>query len=339
MRRAESLLMYGSTDTGKSSQLGEIAKWEFARTGRVTRLISADSGWQPIEDIVATPERPLGTSNPDGSFVSVEAWNIQSLSNPWVILTELSEGYWPVWKALSTGALQLKMQKPTMKDGWIEIQSGGKSFQLGQTFIEGLSTIATVGMQDHITSGRKVAEDLASAFQSQMTEVGPDGKETQRTLTLGSAGRAHFGHVQRWLLDDLVPRFGRMPVERVIWTAHEARGTDDITGVKDSVLGPATVGKAVVDKTTLKFGHSFHMTVDTTTGKDTKGQPTVAREFKAWFVSHPDDYLTKYKWPAKVSLSIAKSQEWLRKNPGGFLPLTGGRSMTEFLEFLAGGEK
>lgn len=331
MNRADTYLLYGSTDTGKTSQLGEIAQWEWKHNQRISRLISADSGWDPMEHLVVSPERPIGTKNPDGSSVCVEAWSIQGLANPWVILIELSEGAWPQVVDAS-GIQKLRMAKAKWENGWVT--SGG--YLVGQVFLEGLSTIATVGMQDHINTGRKLSQDVVGTFTSVVQEVGPDGKnETSRSIQLSSAAMSHYGQVQRWLLDDLVPRFGKLGVSRVVWTAHEARGTDEITGISNSVLGPATVGKAVVDKTTLKFGHSFHMTVDTQIQKDPKGAMNVSRDFRAWFVSHPDSVLTKMNWPAKVSLPIQRSKELLKKFPGGFLPLSGDGSMVQFLEFLS----
>lgn len=336
MNRADTFLLYGATSTGKTAQLGEMAQWEWKKHGRISRLISADSGWDPLEHMVVGPERPLGTQNPDGSSVCIEAWNVQGLQNPWVILVELSEGAWPEVVQGPSGP-RLRMKRPTLdKEGWI-LSADGKI--VGQMLIEGLATIATVGMQDHINQARGLAQDVVKPFQSVVPEVDPSGKETSRSITLSNASMSHYGHVQRWLLDDLVPRFGRMPVSRVVWTSHEGRGTDDITGQPNSVLGPLVIGKAYTDKTTQKFGHSFHTTVGITTGKTAKGEAVISQDFRAWFLPHPDEYLTKMNWPAKVSLPIARSQELLRKYPGGFIPLNGGTSMVDFLEFLCGNEK
>jgi hypothetical protein len=38
-------------------------------------------------------------------------------------------------------------------------------------------------------------------------------------------------------------------------------------------------------------------------------------------------------WPAKVSLSIPRAKELLKKYPGGFISLTNG-SLTDYLEFI-----
>ena len=101
-----------------------------------------------------------------------------------------------------------------------------------------------------------------------------------------------------------------------------------MTGIKDSdSLGPLTVGKATVGKTVGKFGHSLHLTVSASWVKDKTGQNIASREFKAWFINHPDDVLTKMMWPTKTSLPLAKSQELMRMFPGGYIPLDGSRGI------------
>lgn len=323
--RADTFLLYGATDAGKSSQLGELARWHFEKTGQISRLISADSGWDPIEPLVITPERPDGI---------IEAWNVQALPDPWAILIELSEGAWPQVIQTETG-FKAKMVRGVWKEGVLHNAAGRL---VGQYLIEGLNTICnSTLMQDHLRTARKLAQDVVGTFNSTAIEVDALSKETTRSLTFANAAQAHYGQVQRFMLEELVPRFGRLGVSRVVWTAHEAKGRDDMADSNSQVfnaLGPATIGRAAVDKTTLKFGHTFHLTVESEITKDAKGSPLVKREFRAWFVSHPDDTLTRMKWPAKVSLPIARSQELLRRFPGGFIPLSGGKSLVEFMEFL-----
>lgn len=325
--RPDVVLMYGASDTGKSTQLGEAAKWEFARTGRISRLISADSGWDPMEDLIVTPDNPGGI---------IEAWSVQSLPDPWASWIELSEGSWPSAIEVSPGNWRLRLAKPKLSPGGKILATDGKS-EVGQYLIEGISTLGLAGLQDHVRAQRKLGQDVVGSFTSTALEVDAAGKEATRTLSFAKAAPSHFGHVQDFLLQDLVPRFGsaKLPVARVIWTGHEARGKDDVTGIEGSVLGPATVGKAAVDRTSQKFGHTLHLTVETSfkANTQTKGQDVV-REFKAWFVSHPDDVLTKMKWPAKVSLPLERSRELLKRFPGGYFPLTS-QGIGVFLDFLA----
>jgi hypothetical protein len=335
LARTQTFLLYGATDVGKSSQLGEIAQWEFAKTKRISRLISADSSWDPCRDMISTPERPLGMEYKDiegkTRWVCMEAWNIQGLQDPWSILTELSEGAWPQVVDGDGGRLKLKMIPAIWKDGWI--QSGG--FQVGQYFNEGLSTFAALGIQDHQRTGRKLSQDVVGVFNSSVVEV-VGGKESTRTMSFSAASPSHFGQVQRFLAEDICPRFGVLKVSRVVWTAHEAKGRDSISGIDKSALGVDAGGPAVVDKTVQKFGHSFHLTVETNFAapKPPSTTPVAVREFKAWFVSHPDSVLSKMQWPAKISLQPTEARELLRRFPGGYIPITNG-NLGIYLDFLA----
>jgi hypothetical protein len=334
--RAQTILLYAATDCGKTSQLGEMAQWEFARSGRVSRLISADSTWDPLVDMVSTPERPLGMKYRDldgrEKTVCIQAWNIQGLVDPWSVLVALSEGAWPEVVTEDEDRLRLRMIAPIWKEGWLMTDDG---FQVAQVFNEGLSTFASLGMLDHTSTGRKTSQDVVGLFSSKVIEVF-NGRAETKEFKFSAAAPSHYGQVQRFLLDDLVPRFGRLKVPRVVWTAHEAKGRDAVTGIDKSALGVDAGGPAVVDKTVQKFAHSFHLTVNTgfVQAKPPASGQVIQREFRAWFVQHPDETLNKMYWPAKVSLSISRAQELLKKYPGGFISLTGG-SLTEYLDFVA----
>ena len=307
--RCDTSLWYGETGAGKTAQIGEIARWEFGRTGRITRLISADSGWDPIEDLIA-----IGV---------IEAWNIQYLRKPWGVLADLSDGDWP---QVRDG--KLIMVKPKFRDG--ALVSGDKL--VGQYAIEGLSTISDMLMQDHIRNQRKVAMDVVGGFSETVDEDSGAGLET-RTLKFGKAAPAHYGQVQDFVLLDLVPRFAMLPVSRVLWTAHEAKGDDDITGMKNSVLGPATIGKAAVSKSAKKFGDTFHFAKLMSAARP--GAPPVL-ERRAYYEDHPDDVLNKLLWPAKLSLPLSRVADLRKRFPGSYVPLTLDQGMTAWMEFKYG---
>lgn len=323
--RAETHLWYGETDTGKTAQLGRAAKWHFDRTGEISRLVSADSGWQSIEpSLIWSPENPSGI---------IEAWNVQALQDPWTPLVAVAEGEWP--KVVLVGDKpKLRMLRPQMRGGRL-VGAGDRI--VGQYLFEGISTLGNVGLQDHIRTQRVIGQDVVGKFTSSIDEEDEAGKVKALQMSFAKVAPSHYGQVQDFILLDLVPRSGRMPVTRVIWTGHEAKGDDPITGIKKSVLGPATVGVATVDRTVQKFGHALHLTSDTSFVGD-KTSPRIVREFRAWFVKHADSTLTKMTWPTKISLTISQSQEMMRKWPGGYIPLTPEAGLEQFLEFLQGGQ-
>lgn len=333
--RPDTMLLYGDTGSAKTVQVGEMAKWEWARTGRVTRLISADSGWDPLEDLVATPDKPFGSPSPSGP-VCIEAWNIQYLPNPFPVLIKLSEGAWP---RVDPSGKKLVMTAGKLNESGL--LSGDGKTPVGQVAIEGLSTICSMLLQDHIRVGRKIAEDIVGDFTGRVDVQTQDagGKIIQQTeeIKFGKSGRAHYGHVQDFVLLDLVPRFATLPVGRIVWTAHEAKGTDDISGVKDSVLGPATIGKATVAKTAMKFGDTFHLTVHSSAEVDPVSRISrLITNYRAYYERHPDDQLTRMFWPAKLSLPLERIPALQKRFPGGFVPLTLTDSLGEFLDFKLG---
>jgi len=331
--RPDSLLAYGDTGCGKTVQLGELAKWEFLRTGRISRLLSADSGWDPIEDLVTHPGKPFGTLTPSGP-VCIEAWNIQHIRHPFPTLVKLSEG--ATNPRASADGMKTQLNAAKWKDG--KLMSDDGSAPVGMIAIEGLSTISSMLMQDHIREQRKIAEDIVGDFQDQIDSVA-DGKVQTQTFKFGKSGRAHYGHVQDFVLLDLVPRFATLPVARVVWTAHEAKGTDDITGVKDSVLGPATIGKAAVARTAMKFGDTFHLVASTASVTGADRQSRLVTTYRAYYGPHPDEQLTRMYWPAKLSLPLDRIDELNRVFPGGYVPLTiheGG--LERFLDFKLGAQ-
>lgn len=320
--RPDVYLLYGESDVGKTAQLGRVAKWHFEKTGEISRLISADSGWQSIAgELIWSPENPNGI---------IEAWNVQGMPDPWSPLIAATEGEWPKIVVDREGKPKLRMVKPSFKEGRI---MGAGDRVVGQYFWEGISTLGNLGLQDHIRVQRSLGQDVVGKFVSTMDEEDAAGKVATRNVLFAKAAPSHYGQVQDWVLLDLVPRTGRMPVRRVIWTGHEAKGDDDITGIKNSVLGPATVGRATVDRTVQKFAHSLHLTCDTDFQGD-KAKPRIVRDFRAWFVKHPDAKLGKMYWPTKVSLSVERSQELLGKFPGGYVPLTPDAGLEQFIGFL-----
>lgn len=210
--------------------------------------------------------------------------------------------------------------------------------KVGQYFIEGVEVIAKMLLQDHVRNQRKVSEDVIGSFENKV-EVEEDGKVKVESMKFGDAGRSHYKNVQLYMLNDLIPRFGgsSLGVSRVVWTGHEAKGDDDITGIKQSVLGPATVGTKAVGRTAQCFGDTFHYTkalirkLDPTTKKE-----SLEMEFRAYYESHPDDVLTKMLWPAKLSLPLGKVAELRKAFPGGFIRLSPEKGMEQFFDFKYG---
>lgn len=322
--RPDSTLLYGDTGVGKTVQLGEIAQWHYEQTGEISRLISADSSWDPIEHLIVSPD------NPDGI---IEAWNIQHLgqkNDPFAITTMLADGYWPLHTAQG---LRMEAPKRNAQNRFLS-----HARVVGNYLIEGLSTISDMLMQDHIAKNRKLSQDVVGGWNTTVDTMDASGKAQSVSVAMGKAAPSHYGQVQDHMLLCLVPRFAALPVANVIWTSHEGKGTDEITGQQNSVLGPATAGKAATGKTARKFGDTFHLTkVVTAIPANPAARPPIPAsltvERRAYYEDHPDDFLTKLYWPAKLSFPLNKVPELHKAFPQSFIPLTLTTGMVEYFKF------
>ena len=79
---AQPVLIYGASGTFKTSQIGPFADYEFARTGKPTRLITCDSGFGPVVDQISR-----------GTIIPLR---LETCPHPVPVLTKLSRGEWPV---------------------------------------------------------------------------------------------------------------------------------------------------------------------------------------------------------------------------------------------------
>jgi len=321
----ETMLLYGETDTGKTAQLVEIAKWHYARTGEISRAIVADSTIDPMRAFLLDADHPEGI---------IDAVVIRGMKNPWNRLELIARGYLPRGYLKPDGTPEVVMDAPKLNSEGKLLGSGGKV--IGQYLVEGLGTISDMLLQDHADHAKERpmwgASDGGTYFFKSEALVQEEGDKAPRTVSveIGRPVGGHYGSVQNWMLNVLIPRFSDLrSVSRVVWTGHTGLGKDSKTGIKSRALGPGTVGAAAVDDTSKKFGHTFHFEIDTSfsAGGDVK------RVFKAWFVSHPDYEMTKINWPAKVSLSVERSREFLKLYPKGYIDL-GTKGMEQWMDFL-----
>jgi hypothetical protein len=328
----ETHLLYGPTDVGKTAQLRNYATWEYSRTGRISRAFIADSTIDPLKDLIITPENPNGI---------VEVFELRGMDDPWKGLgAHGARGFWPKRQEKSTGGYNIiwdPMKLQLGADGRKRIISTDGKREVGQYFIEGLDSIASLMLHDHANHADTrlmwgSGKDGPAMFTSDaLVGTGDSKPPTKVTEKIGRAVGGHYGSVQSWLKDVLIPNFSELIyVDRVVWTAHADRGKDPFTGMEGKALGPKSVGNALVGETTELFGHSFHFEVETKFDKDSK----VTRVFKAWFITHPDDLLTTMKWPAKVSLPVERAVELLKKFPQGYIPLESNKGMEQWLDFL-----
>jgi hypothetical protein len=134
--RASSSISYGSSGTGKTTEIGRLARYVHRTTGKKTRLISADGGgWDTIQDVI------------DEGLI--EAYQVGSLTSPVETMRKFSRGDWPTASGSGTAVM-----KPT---DW-------SKENIGAYAIEGLTSVGDAVMKALRLKGAKIGESPNYAF-------------------------------------------------------------------------------------------------------------------------------------------------------------------------------
>lgn len=299
------MVIYGPTGTRKTSQIGEFAKYIYAKTGKKTRLLSADGGgWGPIQDLV--------------NAGIIEPWRIATEAHMPSVIMAASRGAWP--KTLVNGL---------RKSGPVYVPSAGDVSKalsdVGAYAVEGWLSIATALMANVVDKGRKINEDVVSKW-TENTEFGE--------FSFGAPSRGHYGYAQKTILD-MIRNFSGLPLERILYTSLEARGEDKIS--KETVFGPAVAGKAITSTIPQFVGDCLHFedfTVEAGTDPNNPKQKLVQPEVRAWFIQHPDSYTGNF-WPAKARLIPSKVEEFKKRmGPHGYFILGTGQNQHGLYDYL-----
>jgi hypothetical protein len=310
---ASSILIYGDSGVGKSSQLPNFARFVLERTGRKTRMVSVEaSGAKRVASAI------------DAGLI-IPFWLTH---NPRSALPKLIRGEWPVavndaGSPVADASQATKLRYlPTPPAEWDEI---------GAYAFEGTASMAELIVDCLRREGRKIQQDVVGLYQE-------DGEN------LGAAAPSHHGAAQQdigYLLNE-APRglfaASKGKVLYVLFTGHEAKGVDKDTqaGSTGTVYGVGTTGTAFVGKIPKKVGTLLHFV------KDSK-----ARKIWVYFDDHPDEENQFKIWKAKADLPAhpgvmaALEKKW----PGGRFELTLGnaknpvQTLYDYMVFQEGAEK
>jgi len=204
-------------------------------------------------------------------------------------------------------------------------------------FFEGPSTLGTVLLGDHTTSGRKVAQETVG----QWTEYSIDGqaRNGDGIERFANPGQAHYGNAQQFILN-MMTQLSALPVEMVCFSTHESKGQDQTT--KATTLGPKVVGSAATDQLKPLLQDMFHIEVYKVPINGADGKPTGGEEMirLAWFVPHPSMDIPGLHWPATLRLSsmpgpdggLSPTHQILKKWPHGYLNLSAGDRIVHYVE-------
>lgn len=303
-----SIMCYGASDSGKSTQARYIAEHVHRTTGKKTRLIALDRGslWSPSQDLV------------DAGVVIPLEFPTGYEFNPMAVMRKLRRGEWPeggvinkptaIEERKGTTETIIKYKTNTKWLPWTEKESA----EIGAYVIDSLTSFATAFMSDVKQKNIRIGESAGNA---------PRNEEGEQ---IGTNTQSHYGDTHTEVLDAL-QSFQALPVEVTLFTALEGLGESDDSGIKRPVLGPETVGKAINGKLPSRVNHCFHLVADGVGAKKT---------VKAWYNKHDSAIGDRLQWPAKVTMPPAELKAFWLKYPYGFIPLTLDSGIGEFLEFL-----
>ena len=303
-----SLMVYGASDAGKSTQMRYVAEHVFNTTGKKTRLIALDRGslWSPCQDLV------------DKGIVIPLEFPTSYEFNPMAIMRKLRRGEWPKGGVINaptategkkpgTNEVEIRYKTNTIWEPWTEEATK----EIGAIGLDSFTTFATAYMSDTKQKNIRQGQDAGSVPRSE------EGEQ------MGTNTISHYADAHTEILDAL-QAFQALPVQITMFTALEGLGADDDTGIKRPALGPETVGKAINGKLPSRVNHCFHLVAEGVGAK---------KIVKAWYCKHDSD-IAKLQWPAKISLTPVVLQKFWAKYPLGYIPLSLTKGIGEFLEFI-----
>jgi len=224
----------------------------------------------------------------------VEPLFLSRSQHPLVAMRKLAAGKWPRFSKGGT------VEWITLEDAY------GDRF--GFLIVEGLTTIAEGLLEETREEHRFLREQKADSF-----ELGGE--------KFGTASQTAFGFVQMEMLRHL-KGFGALPVDRVLWTAHESKGVEESS--KAPIRGPGIVGSAATDKVQKYCSLMLHF--DGVTNKQT-GAVTP----RVWYRRHPDPQFPNIYYPAKTTIPSERLPELEKDYPGGFFDPTPSEGLDKFL--------
>lgn len=289
-------MIYGPSGSYKTTNVGFFAKYIYEAYGKKTLMITADGGgWQPIQPLI-----DLGV---------IEIYNLINHLSPTTAMARLVEGYWPTLD-----------NKGVMKKtaDWRKIDHDAEG--IGAYSFEGATSWSDLIMRSLAKKGPTMGEKASFQFVEE-----PNSKNKFYGLN-----RAYYGFAQS-RLHDYILAASALPVERVLWTAHEADATDD----GEAITGPALAGKAATPKVPSWVGECIHFQQYVVELKEVKGAKSDRVKQKVigtrgYFVNHPD-YITNRTHRCKPRIPSAQIPALMKEYPEGYFPLSIDAGLDTFL--------
>lgn len=220
MKCLESILVYGVSNSGKTTQVQELGKWVNRKLQKKVRLVSCSGGgWTSI-----MPAIKAGIVVP--TFIRERAYPLNTLD-------KMTRGWWPE----NPDDPLSPLLPPEKQKDWNDV--GGVVF-------DSLTESATWMMNN--LANREARGDIKI---SQLSIKFRDGD-----TDYGSPALAHYGNVQN-RFEELVAASKCLGGKYVMWTALELKSTDDNSRLP--LYGPDIVGKAKTAQCGAWFDNTLHL--------------------------------------------------------------------------------
>jgi hypothetical protein len=287
---ARSGVIYGPTNSFKTTACAHFARWIAETTGKATLMFSSDGGgWDPCQEEV------------DAGMIL--PYHCDANEIPLPIVRRVSQGYWP------ENPREADITRVNFKRvNWDKV---------GGIAVEGLTSLGTMLMRHCADKNLKTGEEGASKFQQRILV---EGEVVSETFTQSSRG--HYGFVQNQLYS-LVTNFQSLPVSYVLFTAHEKKYAED----GELQCGISVPGKAITPLVPTWVGDCIHaqdFKVAEKVRVDDPAKPGEKREEEVlnvvcryYFVKHVDP-ATGAIFEAKPRVTHSKALELRKVFPGGF---------------------
>lgn len=268
------IMDYGDSGDGKSTRAHSLARYYYSKTGKKVRLVSAeDSSKLVFQDLI------------DAGIV--EAVFITEPKTPLPTYERLVEGEWPLpgefdeIKVKVGGVEQIKKKQRWQKRADWEGSVSAYIF-------EGLSTISE-NILDYLRETGRFPREQSDGF-------------AEEGRTFMAASQTAFGFAQSEGIK-LLKASGQLPVDRVLWSAHEAKGKDEFGA--EVVRGPKLVGSAATNVVRKLVGVLLHT-------------ERVDGQVRCYFENHGDQTNPKISWKAKVTIAPSHANAFKQKYPTGY---------------------
>lgn len=313
---ANSICIYGPTDSHKTTQGKYFARRVAAVTGKSTLLLSlSGGGWSPMCD-------------PEVSAGMIVPYKADAAITPLLILRKISQGYWPAYpEQMNEGLARVDASgQPCAEASLIPIDWT----KVGGLIVEDWTNIGAVIMRYLPDKGISVGGENRLGFNKEGVSMSFNQTVVVNgefvTEAFGSNTRGDYKFVQN-TLSGLVNSFNSLPVYAVMYTALEGKTTED--GEKNSrpIYGPDIEGKKATAQCGSWVGDLIHAqgyakpytekVSDPKNPGEMIDQTTVRNHVRFFFRTHPDPD-TGIMFPAKPRCAPEKILALDKEMPGGF---------------------